>query len=312
MAINIIDQPGTTAPIGNTDYTQQNKLALAALAMNDEILTDWGTVLAEPLIEQGTYIFHSGNTYLVESADEPVSGTPAAGINYLILTPSGDTLVASWAQSLSGYAYNPAFKGMYNGTSMAHRSMLYLDGTDYRRGKFLDRALSGGIMLASGTIVASNSISAVGTNLSIQKNTSITGSLTASGAASFLSLTSSGAITYSSGHLLYSQNLGSFSGAFPYQTVATIPEPSLIFFHYDISTAAGSPVVGTPVSTMVAYRFGASVASQTIILLDFVGQGVGSTMSARVVNDGNLQLTTTISGAGSLNVSIRISVLRQP
>jgi hypothetical protein len=135
MAITLLTQPTTGAPITSADYTSQNDLISANQVPNLSILTGWETVGAAPAIKQGSYIRHAGNTYEVDTADEAISGTPSAGVNYIALTLSGSTITAAWVTSITGYSYNPAYGGIYNGTGLQLiRDVVRLDTGNYIRG----------------------------------------------------------------------------------------------------------------------------------------------------------------------------------
>ncbi len=155
MAINLITQPGATTPIGNDDYTQQNLLINGAMAQGDEVLTDWADTVTEPSIAQGTYFYHSGNLYQVDSADEAISGTIASGVNYIVLSVSGTTLTASYTTDISSYTFNPAYNGLYNGTDLVIKAVTYLIGTANIRGTSINKTMDGMFMLSDGSLVTS-------------------------------------------------------------------------------------------------------------------------------------------------------------
>ncbi len=155
MAINLITQPGATTPIGNDDYTQQNLLINGALAQGDEVLTSWADTVTEPSIVQGTYFYHSGNLYQVDSADEAISGTISSGVNYIVLSVSGTTLTASYTTDISSYTFNPAYNGLYNGTDLVIKAVTYLIGTANIRGTSINKTMDGMFMLSDGSFVSS-------------------------------------------------------------------------------------------------------------------------------------------------------------
>lgn len=136
MAITLVASPTTGAPITASDYSLQNALIAANEVPDLSFLTDWELVAAQPLLKKGVYIYHAGNTYVVDTADEAISGTPAAGTNYIEITLSGSTLTAAFVTSTTGYTYNPAYGGIYNGTGkQLLPDICYLDGSDYIRGR---------------------------------------------------------------------------------------------------------------------------------------------------------------------------------
>lgn len=152
MAITVITQPDPGASTDNVDYTNQNLLINGAITLpNANILTDWSSTGSAPDIALGAYIRHAGNLYQVDTADEAVTGTPSAGINYLKLSVSGSTLLASWRTSLIGYTYNEAYNGWYNGTDQVLFNGDFLDGALHRR--FISPAGQFGVyLIADGRI----------------------------------------------------------------------------------------------------------------------------------------------------------------
>lgn len=134
MAINLVVEPGTGTPIDSSDYNAQNNLISACEVPRGSILDDWTATSAEPLIKQGTYISHAGNTYQVDTADEEISGSCSSGLNYIVLTLSGTVITAAWATSIYGYSWNPAYGGYYDTSgNQALLDACYLDGTAYHR-----------------------------------------------------------------------------------------------------------------------------------------------------------------------------------
>lgn len=142
MAITKITPPSATTPILAGQYTQQNKKINANTeghAPDDFVLTDLVSTVAAPLIGIGCYIRHAGNSYQVDTADEAISGSVSAGLNYVKLTVSGSVLLASWVTSFSGHLYNEAYGGWYAGTTTQILPQgVYLDGTTYNRMKCIE------------------------------------------------------------------------------------------------------------------------------------------------------------------------------
>lgn len=135
MAINLVPFGTAGAPITSGDYDAQNNNIAANAVPMLSVLSGWATTGAAPAIKQGAFIRHAGNNYKVESGDESISGAPASGINYIELTLAGTVITAEWVTSLSGYSYNPAYGGIYNGAGQQIiRDICLLDGTDYIRG----------------------------------------------------------------------------------------------------------------------------------------------------------------------------------
>ena len=133
MAINILTEP-QDPPISG-DYTKDQNIQHSNEVPMLSILSDWESVAAEPLAKQGAFIRHAGNTFQVQGGDEVISGTPAQGLNYIIATESGGVITLAWATSISGYSYNPAYGGIYNGAGQqVLRDLCFLEGSDYIRG----------------------------------------------------------------------------------------------------------------------------------------------------------------------------------
>lgn len=133
MAINILTEP--TDPPVSGDFTRDQAIQHSNEVPNLSILNLWGSTASAPSAKQGAYIRHAGNTFQVQGSDETISGSPAAGVNYIIATESAGVITLAWATSLTGYAYNPAYGGIYNGSvAQVLRDVCFLDGTSYVRG----------------------------------------------------------------------------------------------------------------------------------------------------------------------------------
>ncbi len=155
MAINLITQPDATVPIQGTAFTQQNLLINAALAQGDEVLTDWAESTTAPAIKQGTYFYHSGNSYQTQDNDASITGSPVSGANYIGLTESGGVLTAEYITDISTYVWNPAYNGLYSGSTLIIRAVTYLIGSAYLRALGADKAQSGMFILSDGSFVSS-------------------------------------------------------------------------------------------------------------------------------------------------------------
>ncbi len=155
MAINLITQPDATVPIQGTAFTQQNLLINAALAQGDEVLTGWAESTTAPAIKQGTYFYHSGNSYQTQDNDASITGTPVPGANYIGLTESGGVLTAEYITDISTYVWNPAYNGLYNGSTLIIRAVTYLIGSAYHRALGADKAQSGMFVMPDGSFVSS-------------------------------------------------------------------------------------------------------------------------------------------------------------
>lgn len=77
------------------------------------ILTEWINTNEYPKLAMGSYLFHGGASYLVDTEDYEI-GAPGNGTYYLRIAASGETLAVSWISSLSGYAWNPIYNGLYH------------------------------------------------------------------------------------------------------------------------------------------------------------------------------------------------------
>ena len=133
MAINILTEPAD--PPGSGDYTRDQAIQHSNETPMLSILSDWELTAAAPLAKQGAFIRHAGNTFQVQTADEAISGSPAAGLNYIIATEAAGVITLAWATATTGYTFNPAYGGMYNvGGSQLLRDVCYLSGTAYNRG----------------------------------------------------------------------------------------------------------------------------------------------------------------------------------
>lgn len=133
MAINILTEP-QNPPIAG-DYTLDQAIQHAAEVPQLSILTGWETTAAAPAAKQGAFIRHAGNTFQVQGSDESISGSPASGINYIRATEAAGVITLAWVTSTTGYAYNAAYGGIYNGSGQQLlRDVCYLDGALYIRG----------------------------------------------------------------------------------------------------------------------------------------------------------------------------------
>lgn len=179
MAINKIDQPGSTAPTLNTDYTQQNLINVGSYIKGPAILTQWADTGTEPDIENGTYIHYSGNIYQVQGGDENIGGTIQEGLNYVILTTpdAGATLTAAWGNDLTGYVYNEAYQGLYNTGALAIQAICNKAGSVYKRGLFNNTTLTGAIYYSDDEAVLLSDAS-IGGDTDISGTLSVTGLIT--------------------------------------------------------------------------------------------------------------------------------------
>jgi len=164
MAITLVPEPTTGAPITSSDYDLQNALIAANEVPDLSFLTDWELDAAEPLLKKGVNIYNSGNTYIIDTADEAISGSPSAGLNYIELTLSGSTLTAAWVTSTTA-TFNPAYGGLYTGAGKQHLpDICYLDGADYIRGRSMGMDYNF-IYLANGNFLISGGFDSLGADI---------------------------------------------------------------------------------------------------------------------------------------------------
>jgi hypothetical protein len=134
MAINLVTAPTAGAPIDTNDYDAQNNYLQALLywmQQSGRYLTEWDTSV-KPEIADGTYIMHGGALYIVDG-DEAITGSPLDGRVYVKLEAgAGDTLVAAFVNSASGYSWNDIYNGFYNsGGSQILPVFCYLNDISY-------------------------------------------------------------------------------------------------------------------------------------------------------------------------------------
>lgn len=164
MAITLVTTPDPSAPYTAADYGYQNGLIIANEVPMLSVLDNWELVASEPVIKSGTYIRHANSTYLT-SGDETISGTPAAGYNYIEITLTGSTLTAAWVTSVSGYTFNQASGGIYNGAGkQLLPDICYLDGASYIRGRCMGMDYNF-VYLASGNFLLSSGFNTLGANI---------------------------------------------------------------------------------------------------------------------------------------------------
>lgn len=159
MAITILTEPANPPGVG--DYTRDQLIQQSNETPMLSILTDWESTATEPLAKQGAFIRHAGNTFQVDTADEAISGSPVAGLNYIIATESAGVITLAWATSIAGYTYNPVYGGIYNVSgNQALKDICSYDGVFYLRGTSLGQDhniiyLSNGDLIFYGNILPS-------------------------------------------------------------------------------------------------------------------------------------------------------------
>lgn len=133
MAINILTEPQNPPITG--DYSKDQAIQQSCEIPDRSILTLWEDTASTPAAKQGAYIRHASNTFEVQSSDEAISGSLTSGINYIVATESAGVITLAWATSTTGYSFNQAQGGIYNGSGQQLlRDVCYVDGSDNIRG----------------------------------------------------------------------------------------------------------------------------------------------------------------------------------
>ncbi len=113
------------------------------------ILTEWTNASEWPKLAMGSYIFHGGASYLVDTEDYEI-GAPGNGTHYLRIAASGETLAVSWISSLTGYAWNPIYNGLYHADqSQILPYLLVGAGASRETWKITNLAQGGGFITAN-------------------------------------------------------------------------------------------------------------------------------------------------------------------
>lgn len=113
------------------------------------ILTEWTNASEWPKLAMGSYIFHGGASYLVDTEDYEI-GAPGNGTHYLRIAASGETLAVSWISSLTGYAWNPIYNGLYHADqSQILPYQLVVAGASREKWKITNLAQGGGFITAN-------------------------------------------------------------------------------------------------------------------------------------------------------------------
>lgn len=112
-------------------------------------LTEWTNTSEFPKLALGTYLFHGGASYIVDTEDYTI-GEPGNGTYYLKITASGETLAVSWISSLAGYAWNAIYNGLYHADqSQILPYQLVVDGASKEKWKITNLAQGGGFVVAN-------------------------------------------------------------------------------------------------------------------------------------------------------------------
>ena len=133
--IRVAQYSSTPTVVG--DYQAQNAhLQAFTNQINSQafILSDpYG--FSEPLIKQGAYISHGGSLYIVDTADETISGSPSDGTVYIRVSGT-DTLAAEYITNISSYAWSSAYNALISGPYTLLPYILIKSGTSYTKYRF--------------------------------------------------------------------------------------------------------------------------------------------------------------------------------
>jgi len=139
-------------------------------------LTEWENSTTIPALALGTYLSHGGYLYRVDTEDYVISGTPTDGTWYVRLEASGDTLIATWINDLSGYAWNAVNNGLYNSDKQLMPYQLVKAGAVLTKRKIMNLWQGGGFQTVdkegkisvAGLTLPSNDITPTSTNNPLQ------------------------------------------------------------------------------------------------------------------------------------------------
>jgi hypothetical protein len=124
------------------------------------ILTEWTNANEWPKLAMGSYIFHGGASYIVDTEDYTI-GEPSDGTYYLRVMASGETLTVSWISSLDNYTWNPIYNGLYHpDQSQILPYQLVVSGATKEKWKITNLAQGSGFIRANwqGRIVSDAAI----------------------------------------------------------------------------------------------------------------------------------------------------------
>ena len=137
MAITKVSQYNST-PTTVADYQAQNAHLQAMInkANGSMSILNQTSTTSVPYIALGTYIMMGGTLYVVDTSNYTIQGSVVSGENYIYLTASGDTLTATWTQSLTGYEWNSIYNYYSDGTNILLPYIVDYDGTNYLIAQF--------------------------------------------------------------------------------------------------------------------------------------------------------------------------------
>ena len=125
MAITKLLSPNTPNPItagpnGDWDLAMAQLTAVKKLLAGEQMmLTEWTNATTQPKLALGTHLQHKGSIYVVDTEDYALPALGGNGTYYIVLEPSGSSLVGSWVTSLGGYTWDATYNGLYNGDKLA-------------------------------------------------------------------------------------------------------------------------------------------------------------------------------------------------
>ena len=132
MAITLLASANTPLPTVAADWTLQAAQLTACKFLLGKANVPFTGMdnLVVPSLALGTYIFHAGAVYIVDTANFPIAaGTlVGAGQYYVKVTTSGVTLTAEWVSAIAAYSWDESNQGLYNGTSQILSYAMYYDG----------------------------------------------------------------------------------------------------------------------------------------------------------------------------------------
>lgn len=113
MALIRVAQYNST-PTVVSDYQAQNAhlQAFTNQLLTQQFILDSGT--DQPVIKQGSYVSHGGSLYVAD-ADTAITGSPSDGSVYIRVSGS-TSLTVEFVTDISGYAWNPVYSALTNGS----------------------------------------------------------------------------------------------------------------------------------------------------------------------------------------------------
>jgi len=195
MAITKLLSPNTPNPItagpnGDWDLAMAQLTAVKKLLAGEQMmLTEWTNATTQPKLALGTHLQHKGSIYVVDTEDYALPALGGNGTYYIVLEPSGSSLVGSWVTSLGGYTWDATYNGLYNGDKLVLPYQIVVDGSDIVKRKILNPWIDGGFT----TVDWMGNVR--GASLVVNGNTTVGGALGVTGAINGASLGVTGAIS---------------------------------------------------------------------------------------------------------------------